>query len=287
MYGATATSAFALEEKTGKQLWSVSLVRNANEGIDMAPGYHNGIVYVATVPGQQHHLLRCRRRRHPVGAGRGDRQEAVALRHRARKPVVLRARQHQLRRRGVVHARVRRTGLHVLRHRQPGALPQRARVPVGFEPARSEPVHRLAHQDERHDRQAAVVLPGHPARPLRPRPRGPSDPLDRRRQAGGADGNEGRICAGLRTPDRAAAVEAPSRHPQRSRQRQPLRAQTRILQAQAAGDGLPRSAGRRDRADVHERHDGLRARRQHPHASTPRKAPSAGKAHPSAANWSR
>ncbi len=51
VYGATATSAFALEEKTGKQLWSVSLVRNANEGIDMAPGYHNGIVYVATVPG--------------------------------------------------------------------------------------------------------------------------------------------------------------------------------------------------------------------------------------------
>jgi outer membrane protein assembly factor BamB len=51
VYGATATSAFALEEKTGKQLWSVTLVRNADEGIDMAPGYHNGIVYVSTVPG--------------------------------------------------------------------------------------------------------------------------------------------------------------------------------------------------------------------------------------------
>jgi outer membrane protein assembly factor BamB len=51
VYGATATSAFALDEKTGKQLWSVLLVRNAQEGIDMAPGYHNGIVYVSTVPG--------------------------------------------------------------------------------------------------------------------------------------------------------------------------------------------------------------------------------------------
>lgn len=51
VYGATATSAFALEEKTGNQLWSVELVRNAHEGIDIAPGYHNGIVYVATVPG--------------------------------------------------------------------------------------------------------------------------------------------------------------------------------------------------------------------------------------------
>jgi outer membrane protein assembly factor BamB len=51
VYGATATSAFALEEKTGRQLWSEVLVRNSSEGIDMAPGYHDGIVYVATVPG--------------------------------------------------------------------------------------------------------------------------------------------------------------------------------------------------------------------------------------------
>ncbi len=51
VYGATATSAFALEETTGKQLWSVELVRNPHEGIDIAPGYHDGIVYVATVPG--------------------------------------------------------------------------------------------------------------------------------------------------------------------------------------------------------------------------------------------
>jgi glucose dehydrogenase len=51
VYGATATAAFALDEKTGAQIWSVTLVRNEHEGIDMAPGYHNGIVYVSTVPG--------------------------------------------------------------------------------------------------------------------------------------------------------------------------------------------------------------------------------------------
>jgi len=51
VYGATATAAFALDEKTGEQIWSVTLVRNEHEGIDMAPGYHNGIVYVSTVPG--------------------------------------------------------------------------------------------------------------------------------------------------------------------------------------------------------------------------------------------
>jgi outer membrane protein assembly factor BamB len=51
VYGATPTAAFALDEKTGRQIWSVTLVRNEHEGIDMAPGYHDGIVYVSTVPG--------------------------------------------------------------------------------------------------------------------------------------------------------------------------------------------------------------------------------------------
>jgi outer membrane protein assembly factor BamB len=48
--GATPTSAFALDQETGKQVWSTPLIRNEKEGIDMAPGYHDGIVYVSTVP---------------------------------------------------------------------------------------------------------------------------------------------------------------------------------------------------------------------------------------------
>lgn len=51
VYGATPSAAFALDEKTGEQLWSVTLIRNEHEGIDMAPAFHDGIVYVATVPG--------------------------------------------------------------------------------------------------------------------------------------------------------------------------------------------------------------------------------------------
>jgi len=51
VFGATSTAAFALDQKTGKQLWATTLARNAKEGIDMAPGYHEGIVYVSTVPG--------------------------------------------------------------------------------------------------------------------------------------------------------------------------------------------------------------------------------------------
>ncbi len=51
VYGATSTAAFALQAATGEQLWSKTLTRNGNEGIDMAPGYYNGTVYVSTVPG--------------------------------------------------------------------------------------------------------------------------------------------------------------------------------------------------------------------------------------------
>jgi outer membrane protein assembly factor BamB len=51
VYGATQTSAFALSAKTGEQLWTRRLVRNGNEGIDMAPGINDGTVYISTVPG--------------------------------------------------------------------------------------------------------------------------------------------------------------------------------------------------------------------------------------------
>jgi outer membrane protein assembly factor BamB len=50
VYGATPSEAFALDQETGKQLWSVILTRNENEGIDMAPGFDDGVVYVSTVP---------------------------------------------------------------------------------------------------------------------------------------------------------------------------------------------------------------------------------------------
>ncbi|HEX4187671.1 MAG TPA: PQQ-binding-like beta-propeller repeat protein, partial [Solirubrobacteraceae bacterium] len=51
VFGATTDSAFALKAATGEQLWMKKLTRNNNEGIDMAPGYNNGTVYISTVPG--------------------------------------------------------------------------------------------------------------------------------------------------------------------------------------------------------------------------------------------
>jgi outer membrane protein assembly factor BamB len=50
VFGATPTSAFALSASTGQQIWIKKLTRNFVEGIDMAPGYDNGTVYVSTVP---------------------------------------------------------------------------------------------------------------------------------------------------------------------------------------------------------------------------------------------
>jgi outer membrane protein assembly factor BamB len=50
VFGATPTAAFALDQESGDELWSVPLTRGPNEAIDMAPGYHDGLVYVSTVP---------------------------------------------------------------------------------------------------------------------------------------------------------------------------------------------------------------------------------------------
>ncbi len=51
VFGATASNAFALDQATGKQLWTKKLIKDAaKEGIDMAPGYSDGLAYVSTVP---------------------------------------------------------------------------------------------------------------------------------------------------------------------------------------------------------------------------------------------
>ena len=50
VYAATNRAAVALSAATGRQLWSRTLIGNDREGIDMAPGYNHGTVYVLTVP---------------------------------------------------------------------------------------------------------------------------------------------------------------------------------------------------------------------------------------------
>jgi alcohol dehydrogenase (cytochrome c) len=50
VFGATPTSAFALDADTGEEIWSTKLIRNSSESIQMAPGVHEGRVYLSTVP---------------------------------------------------------------------------------------------------------------------------------------------------------------------------------------------------------------------------------------------
>jgi outer membrane protein assembly factor BamB len=50
VFGATADLVFALDRMTGEAIWSVRLAHDEREGIDMAPGYRDGVVYVSTVP---------------------------------------------------------------------------------------------------------------------------------------------------------------------------------------------------------------------------------------------
>ena len=51
LFGATEGSAFALDSKTGKQLWMHKLTNNKNEGIDMAPQLYDKKVLISTIPG--------------------------------------------------------------------------------------------------------------------------------------------------------------------------------------------------------------------------------------------
>jgi alcohol dehydrogenase (cytochrome c) len=46
VYGATSSEAFALDQKTGKEVWLVDL----EAAVDMAPGVNDGRVYISTVP---------------------------------------------------------------------------------------------------------------------------------------------------------------------------------------------------------------------------------------------
>jgi outer membrane protein assembly factor BamB len=51
LYGETESSVFALDPRTGKQVWIRKLTARANEGIDMAPQLYGGKLLISTIPG--------------------------------------------------------------------------------------------------------------------------------------------------------------------------------------------------------------------------------------------
>src|SRR5207237_8502404 len=52
LYGATVSTAFALNPATGALIWKHKLTPSIHEGIDMAPQLYDGKVLVSTVPGR-------------------------------------------------------------------------------------------------------------------------------------------------------------------------------------------------------------------------------------------
>jgi len=50
VYGATPSSVFALDQASGRELWSRRIALREGEGVDMAPGFHDGTVFVSSVP---------------------------------------------------------------------------------------------------------------------------------------------------------------------------------------------------------------------------------------------
>jgi outer membrane protein assembly factor BamB len=51
VYGETENAVFALDPRTGKQVWMRTVAEKANEGIDMAPQLYDGKLLISTIPG--------------------------------------------------------------------------------------------------------------------------------------------------------------------------------------------------------------------------------------------
>jgi alcohol dehydrogenase (cytochrome c) len=51
LFGETARSVFALDPRTGRQVWTRKLAARSNEGIDMAPQLAGGRLLISTIPG--------------------------------------------------------------------------------------------------------------------------------------------------------------------------------------------------------------------------------------------
>jgi glucose dehydrogenase len=165
VYAATNEAAVALSAATGKQLWSRVLIGNDLESIDMAPGYNDGTVYVSTVPvsAKGEYLGGAKSTLWALNAATGAPEWSWdEVQDLWGNP--------GLNSGGGLWdpAVVRQPGQYLRRHREPG--PDRPGwlaqgLPMGNQPSRPGPVHRLGRQAQP-AREAAVVLPAHPARPF-------------------------------------------------------------------------------------------------------------------------
>ena len=214
VYAATSHAAVALDAATGRQLWTRTLTGNNHEGIDMAPGYRDGTVYVSTVPVNP-----------TVGEYLGNAKGILwALNARTGAPEWSWDEVQDLWGKPAINSggglwdppTFDAQGNIYLGIANPGPIAYPAQLSVGHQPARPGPVHRLGGQAEPAG-QAALVLPAHPARPVRLGSAGLAGADHRARPAGGGGRRQGRHPDRAERADRQAALAAPGGPAQRAR----------------------------------------------------------------------
>ena len=222
VFGATPKAAFALDQETGKEVWSTPLVTHpTGEGIDMAPGYSDGLVYVSTVPLTATAAY--------PGGGVGtlwalDAKTGNKKWHFDTVPKSLWGDKKVNSGGGLWQPpSFDGKGSIYFGTGNPAPYPGTPQEPWGSSrPGPNLYTNSLVKLDAA-DRQDGVVLPADPARHLRLGLPGPAAADQRRRQgAGGGSGQVGRRRR-PRRQQRQAGLEASGRHPQRPRRRQPLR----------------------------------------------------------------
>ena len=209
VYAATNHGAVALSAATGRPLWSRTLTGNDHEGIDMTPGYNNGTVYVSTVPVNP-----------AVGEYLGHAKATLwALNARTGAPEWSWDEVQNLWGKPGINSgggqwyppSFDSQGNIYIGVANPGPIGLGG-WPRGYPWGTSRPgpdlytdsVVKLSRA-----RQAAVVLPAHPARSLRLGPAGPAAAQHRERQAGGDRWRQGRHPDRAQRADRQADLETP------------------------------------------------------------------------------
>ena len=217
VYAATDDAAVALSAATGRQLWSRTLIGNDHEGIDMAPGYNHGTVYVSTVPVNP-------TKGEYLGGAKGT---LWALNATTGAPEWSWDEVQNLWGNPGINSggglwdppSFDAQGNLYIGIANPGPIGQTG-WPKGYPWGTSRPgpdlytdsVVKLSPAG-----QAAVVLPAHPARPVRLGPAELARAHHRERAAGGDRRRQGRHPDRAERADRQAAVEAPGRRAQRAR----------------------------------------------------------------------
>ena len=156
VFGATASEVFALDQESGKELWSEPIAESPL-AIDMAPGYSRRSRLRLDGAGQRQLRIPGRRRRHPLRARRRNRQGSLEVGHRAED---LWGNKKLNAGGGLWYPpSFDDKGSMYFGTGNPVPYPGTAQRAVRLEPARPEPLHQLAGEDGREDRQARVVLP--------------------------------------------------------------------------------------------------------------------------------